>query len=110
VALTRTGFDLLLQTLKLPVGSEVLCSAITIPDMLYVLRYHGLVPVPVDLDPQTLAVDVELLKQAITGVSKRLLRAWLWAWADGRRAGWMSGVEIENDADRAHFRVSVPAG
>ncbi|POM68370.1 Hypothetical protein PHPALM_15477 [Phytophthora palmivora] len=71
----RTGFDLLLQTLKLPVGSEVLCSAITIPDMLYVLRYHGLVPVPVDLDPKTLAVDVEILKKSVTEKTKMMLIA-----------------------------------
>ncbi|TDH67122.1 hypothetical protein CCR75_004152 [Bremia lactucae] len=71
----RTGFDLLLQTLKLPVGSEVLCSAITIPDMLYVVRYHGLVPVPVDLDPETLAVDVQMLEQRITEKTKMLLIA-----------------------------------
>ncbi|GMF56664.1 unnamed protein product [Phytophthora fragariaefolia] len=67
-----TGFDLLLQTLKLPAGSEVLCSAITIPDMIYVLRYHGLVPVPVDLDPETLAVDMEALKKAVTDVRDAL--------------------------------------
>ncbi|KAF1776604.1 Pyridoxal phosphate-dependent transferase [Phytophthora cactorum] len=63
----RTGFDLLLQTLKLPAGSEVLCSAITIPDMIYVLRYHGLVPVPVDLDPETLAKTRMLLIAHIFG-------------------------------------------
>ncbi|KAH7484372.1 UDP-4-amino-4-deoxy-L-arabinose--oxoglutarate aminotransferase [Phytophthora ramorum] len=71
----RTGFDLLLQTLKFAPGTEVLCSAITIPDMLYVLRYHGLVPVPVDLDPETLAVDVEVLKKAVTQKTKMMLIA-----------------------------------
>lgn len=70
-----TGFDLLLQTLKLPAGSEVLCSAITIPDMLYVLRYHGLVPVPVDLDPETLAVDVDLMRNAVTDRTRLVLVA-----------------------------------
>lgn len=65
---SSTGFDLLLQTLKLPQGSEVLCSAITIPDMLYVLRYHGLVAVPIDLDPETLAVDIDQLRQSVTEV------------------------------------------
>lgn len=65
---SSTGFDLLLQTLKMPRGSKVLCSAVTIPDMLYILRHHGLVPVPVDLDPQTLAVDVQQLRAAVTEV------------------------------------------
>ncbi|CAH0486102.1 unnamed protein product [Peronospora farinosa] len=71
----RTAFDLLLQTLKLPVGSEVLCSAITIPDMMYVLRYHALVPVPVDVDPKTLAVNVKLLKEAVTDKTKMIVIA-----------------------------------
>ncbi|RQM13498.1 hypothetical protein DD237_003783 [Peronospora effusa] len=70
-----TAFDLLLQTLKLPVGSEVLCSAITIPDMMYVLRYHALVPVPVDVDPKTLAVNVKLLKEAVTDKTKMIVIA-----------------------------------
>lgn len=68
LCLYRTGFDLLLQSLRLPKGSEVLCSAITIPDMLYVIRSHGLVPVPVDLDPKTLAVDMEQLRLAVSEV------------------------------------------
>lgn len=51
----------------------MLCSAITIPDMLYLLRYHGLVAVPVDLDPQTLAVDVEQLKRAVTKNTRAVL-------------------------------------
>ncbi|TYZ59035.1 hypothetical protein PybrP1_009869, partial [[Pythium] brassicae (nom. inval.)] len=69
----RTGFDLLLQTLKLPRGSEVLCSAVTIPDMLYLLRYHGLVAVPIDLDPQTLAVDADALRRAATANTRAML-------------------------------------
>ncbi|ETN21378.1 hypothetical protein, variant 25 [Phytophthora nicotianae INRA-310] len=43
--------------------------------MIYVLRYHGLVPVPVDLNPETLAVDVELLKKSITEKTRMLLVA-----------------------------------
>lgn len=73
--LYRTGFDLLLQTLKLPKGSEILCSAITIPDMLYLVKYHGLVAVPVDLDPQTLAVDMDILKRSVTKNTKAILIA-----------------------------------
>lgn len=63
-----TGFELLLQTLQLPRGSLVLCSAITIPDMLYILRYHGLVPVPVDLSPETLAMDIDVLDECTLAV------------------------------------------
>src|SRR5687768_1802064 len=48
----RTGLDLLLQALALPRGSEVLVSAITIRDMVRILEHHGLVPVPLDVDPE----------------------------------------------------------
>ncbi|CAM9585611.1 unnamed protein product, partial [Hapterophycus canaliculatus] len=53
----RTAFDLYLKALKLPRGSLVICSALTIPDMVTIFEEHGLVPVPVDLDPQTLAPE-----------------------------------------------------
>ncbi len=47
----RSGFDLLLGAAGFPQGSEVLVSAMTIPDMVRIIRQHGLVPVPLDLDP-----------------------------------------------------------
>jgi dTDP-4-amino-4,6-dideoxygalactose transaminase len=40
----RTGFDLLLQHLALPRGSEVLMSAITIRDMVSIIEHHGYAP------------------------------------------------------------------
>jgi dTDP-4-amino-4,6-dideoxygalactose transaminase len=44
--------------------------------MLYILRHHGLVAVPIDLDPKTLAVDAQQLRDAVTEVSiLRLLPA-----------------------------------
>ncbi|GLD95312.1 hypothetical protein PINS_up003956 [Pythium insidiosum] len=71
----RTGFDLLLQTIKLPPGSEIICSAITIPDMIYLVRYHGLVPVPVDLDADTLAMDVSKIRDVVTEKTKAVMIA-----------------------------------
>src|SRR6266516_7086358 len=50
----RSGFHLLLSALGLPRGSEVLFSAVTHPDMPRIAEHHGLVPVPVDLDPATM--------------------------------------------------------
>src|SRR5690606_38199325 len=57
----RTGWDLLLGALDLPRGSEVLLSAITISHMAEIIRAHGLVPVPVDIDPETLEPKLEVL-------------------------------------------------
>lgn len=53
----RSGFDLLLSALDLPQGSVVLMSALTIPDMVEVVRAHGLEPVALDVDPCTARVD-----------------------------------------------------
>ncbi|CAK4758184.1 unnamed protein product [Aphanomyces euteiches] len=71
----RTGFDLFLQAMQFPRGSEVICSSITIPDMLKVIRHHGLVPVPVDLDESTLAMQQEVLERSVTPKTKFILVA-----------------------------------
>jgi dTDP-4-amino-4,6-dideoxygalactose transaminase len=51
----RSGLDLYLEMLALPAGSEVLMSALTIPDMKKVVERHGLVVVPVDVETASLA-------------------------------------------------------
>lgn len=73
----RSGLDLYLRLLALPRGSEVLMSALTIPDMCKVVEQHGLVPVPVDLDPRTLAPDVERMRALVTPRTKAILVAHL---------------------------------
>jgi perosamine synthetase len=73
----RTGFDLLLGALALPHGSEVLVSAITIPDMVRVIKHHGLVPVPVDLDPQTMSPVPDDWQRAVTPNTRAILVAHL---------------------------------
>lgn len=73
----RTGFDLLLQHLALPRGSEILLSAITIRDMVSIIEYHGLIPVAIDIDPTTCTLDLEHLRRSITPQSKILLVAHL---------------------------------
>jgi dTDP-4-amino-4,6-dideoxygalactose transaminase len=73
----RSGWDLLLTELDLPAGSEVLMSAMTIPDMADIVTAHGLVPVPLELDPSLAAPSPETLRQAITPQSKIVLIAHL---------------------------------
>ena len=73
----RSGFDLLLGALKLPRGSEVLVSAITIPDMIRIIEHHGLLPVPVDLDPQQVAPGIENWRRAVTPATRAILVAHL---------------------------------
>jgi perosamine synthetase len=73
----RSGFDLLLGAIGLPRGSEVLVSAITIRDMVRIIEHHGLVPVPVDLDPQRMAPTLEQWRRAITPAARLMLVAHL---------------------------------
>lgn len=73
----RTSLDLLLQSLNLPLGSEVLISAVNIRDMVEILQRHGLIPVPVDISLETLAPSLELLEQVVSEKSKILLIAHL---------------------------------
>lgn len=73
----RTGFDLLLGALDLPRGSEVLVSALTIPDMVRIVERHGLVPVPVDIEPRHMAPTLEQWQRAITPATRLVLAAHL---------------------------------
>jgi len=73
----RSGFDALLATVDWPRGSEVLVSAATIRNMPELIREHAFVPVPVDVDLQTLAIDAASLASAITPRTKAILAAHL---------------------------------
>lgn len=73
----RSAFDLLLGALALPAGSEVMLSALTIPDMARIVRAHGLQPIPVDLDPQTLAPTTATLERACSERTRVLVVAQL---------------------------------
>ncbi len=72
----RSGFDLLFDALDWHDG-EVLMSAMTIHDMVRIVEHHGLTPVPVDLDLDSLAPDVDLLRQAITPQTRAIVVAHL---------------------------------
>jgi perosamine synthetase len=71
----RSGFDLLIGTLAWPAGSEVVVSAVTHPDMVGILELHGLRPVPVDLDLETLAPRPELVEAAVGPETRAILLA-----------------------------------
>lgn len=73
----RSGLECYLEQLALPRGSEVLVSALTIPDMWRVIERHGLVPVPVDIDARTLAPKMEALLRAASSKTRVLLVAHL---------------------------------
>src|SRR5215218_6842643 len=69
----RSGLDLLLTALDLPAGSEVIMSAVTIPDMVRIVEHHQLTPVPVAVDGRTLQPDIEHLERSITPRTRAIL-------------------------------------
>lgn len=73
----RSGFDLILQCLALPKGSEVLVSAVTIRDMVTLIEHHGLCAMPVDVDPATCAISAQDLQARITPRTRAILEAHL---------------------------------
>ena len=73
----RSGWDLWLDAQGLRAGDEVLVSAVTHPDMVRILRAHGLRAVPVDIDPETLAPRPERLEAALTSRTRIVLAAHL---------------------------------
>jgi dTDP-4-amino-4,6-dideoxygalactose transaminase len=73
----RTGFDLLLQTLDLKPGDEVIFSALNVKGMVRVVREAGLVPVPVDLDIAHMGPSLDRLRKAVTPRSKVFVAAHL---------------------------------
>jgi perosamine synthetase len=66
----RSGFDVLLQALDLKPGDEILFSALNVRAMIKVVNQLGLVPVPIDLDLQTMGPRLDILEKAITPRSK----------------------------------------
>lgn len=55
----RSIWDNFLRNLRLPRGSEVLMTAINIPNMVQIVRFNNLVPVPVDIDFDELKPKLE---------------------------------------------------
>ncbi len=78
----RSALDAYLSEVDWAPGSEVLVSALTIPHMTQIIRDHGFVVVPVDLDPHTLVPAASNLRRAMSSRSV----AWLHAHLFGTRS------------------------
>ncbi|TMD19068.1 MAG: DegT/DnrJ/EryC1/StrS aminotransferase family protein, partial [Chloroflexi bacterium] len=109
----RSGFHLLLSTLQLPPGSEVMFSAVTHPDMPRLAMHHGLVPVPVDLDRGTLAPRPDALTRALTPRTRILVVAHLFGGLVDLDLAWemceSRGVLLVEDCAQA-FRGPLDTG
>jgi len=69
----RTGFDLVLRALNLPVGSEILVTDINIPDMFRIITAHNLKAVGLPVNKQTLNISAAQMEAAITPNTKAIL-------------------------------------
>jgi len=69
----RTGFDQVLHALKLPVGSEILVSDISIQHMFSIIAAHGLVAVPLHINKHTLQISSDQVSAAITPATKAIV-------------------------------------
>lgn len=79
----RSGFDLYLKVKDYPKGSEIIMSAINIPDMVYIVRHHNLKVVPFDLSIDTAGPKAELLESLITHNTVAILIAHVYGkWND----------------------------
>jgi dTDP-4-amino-4,6-dideoxygalactose transaminase len=73
VSTCRIAFHLVLKSLGLQTGDEVLMTPLTIPDMVNAIHTLGLKPVFVDLTLAAQNIDLEDLKRKITPRSRVLL-------------------------------------
>lgn len=69
----RSGFDVLLSALDLPIGSEIIVTSINIPDMFAIITAHQLVAVPLPVNKNTLSISPQHLKEAVTPNTKAIL-------------------------------------
>lgn len=72
----RSAFDLTLRALDLPPNSEVLLTALTIPDMVRIVVEHGLIPIPVDVNEAGM-ICLTSLESVISNRSRVLVVAHL---------------------------------
>jgi len=74
----RSVWDAYLSVQNFPPGSEILFTAYSIPDMHRIATEHGLTPVPIDLDPYTLApISVAHVTRACTPRTKAIIFAYM---------------------------------
>lgn len=69
----RSGFDLILQVLSLPSGSEVLITDINIPGMFEILKAHHLIAIPLAIDKHTLSMNSETLEANISASTRAVV-------------------------------------
>jgi perosamine synthetase len=73
----RSAFDCALSALDWPPGSEILVSEVNIREMVDLVRLHGLVAVPLPVDPRTMQPPPEAIDRALGPRTRGVLLAHL---------------------------------
>lgn len=73
----RTSWDLFLTAMDWPLGSEVIMTAVNIPEMVKIPRYHGLIPIPVEINFKELKATAEDIEAKITPLTKCIMVSYL---------------------------------
>src|SRR5439155_1535405 len=63
--------------LEFPAGSEILMTALTIPEMVNIAKHHGLVPIPLDIESGTMGPEISTIELAITERTRAIVVAHL---------------------------------
>ena len=69
----RTGYDLILQSMAWPQGSEIIMTGVSIADMVKITEHHGLNVVPVDVSVDSLNSSAAAIEAAITPRTKAVM-------------------------------------
>jgi perosamine synthetase len=77
----RMGLYLTLRALDLPQGSRVLCSSLTVYPVIEAIQAAGMTPRFVDLDPDTLSMDLRAAAERCDDSARVLLVTHLWGQA-----------------------------
>lgn len=73
----RSAFDVAVQAYDFPPGSEVLVSSLTVRPFPEILKAHGLVPVPIDLNMSDLSMRMDILERAVNERTRAIVCAQL---------------------------------
>lgn len=73
----RSAFDVAVQAYNFPPGSEVLVSSLTVRPFPEILKAHGLVPIPIDLNMSDLSMRMDILERAVNERTRAIVCAQL---------------------------------
>ncbi|XP_074662625.1 uncharacterized protein LOC141915120 isoform X2 [Tubulanus polymorphus] len=79
----RSGLDLFLRVKHFPEGSQIIMTALNIPDMVRVVKHHGMIVIPLDIKIDDMAPKIDHLELLITDKTVAIIVAHIYGkWID----------------------------